>query len=227
MSPSRQLPRDRQGRSSSQRRLDDRAARRPRVRHRRHHRVRRRLSVDQARRPLPDAARRPDNNTTEDEEGKKKPLFKRLSNISETALHDFIDITVFLCLGALLAATVRLWLTHERIEDLSKNYVRPCHRDHDGRRRHSLSVQRGGRLRGRQLYQAGPRRQALVPRAGADDRPQAVFHVHPGLQAAADLDDYLLCGSSGVRLLHGAARGIRARLVRFHEGAAGTSFQGK
>ena len=62
---------------------------------------------------------------TPDEEqapGGKKPLFKRLSNISETALHDFIDITVFLCLGAILAATVRLWLTHDRIEELSKNY---------------------------------------------------------------------------------------------------------
>jgi uncharacterized membrane protein YraQ (UPF0718 family) len=33
-----------------------------------------------------------------------------------------VDITVFLCLGALLAATVRLWLTHDRIEDLSQNY---------------------------------------------------------------------------------------------------------
>src|SRR5262249_35007368 len=38
-------------------------------------------------------------------------------------LHDFIDITVYLCLGALLAASVRLWLTHDTIEDLSKNYA--------------------------------------------------------------------------------------------------------
>jgi uncharacterized membrane protein YraQ (UPF0718 family) len=53
----------------------------------------------------------------------KKPFFQRLSNISEAALHDFIDITVFLCLGALLAATVRLWLTHETIEALSRNYA--------------------------------------------------------------------------------------------------------
>ncbi len=58
----------------------------------------------------------------EDLDGKKKPFFKRLSNISETALHDFIDITVYLCLGAVLAATVRLWLTHDRIEELSRNY---------------------------------------------------------------------------------------------------------
>jgi uncharacterized membrane protein YraQ (UPF0718 family) len=54
---------------------------------------------------------------------KKKSFFQRLSNISETALHDFIDITVYLCLGALLAATVRLWLTHETIEALSHNYA--------------------------------------------------------------------------------------------------------
>ncbi len=52
----------------------------------------------------------------------KKPFFQRLSNISETALHDFIDITVFLCLGALLAATVRLWLTHDTIDELSRNH---------------------------------------------------------------------------------------------------------
>src|SRR5207248_2291752 len=59
----------------------------------------------------------------EDKSEKKQPFFKRLSNISETALHDFIDITVFLCLGALLAATIRLWLTHELIEELSRNYA--------------------------------------------------------------------------------------------------------
>jgi uncharacterized membrane protein YraQ (UPF0718 family) len=55
-------------------------------------------------------------------EDQKKGLFKRLSNISETALHDFIDITVYLCLGAILAASVRLWLTHDRIEVLSRDY---------------------------------------------------------------------------------------------------------
>ncbi len=60
--------------------------------------------------------------TVEDNVEVNKPVFKRLSNISETALHDFIDITVYLCLGALLAATVRLWLTHDRIEELSRNY---------------------------------------------------------------------------------------------------------
>src|SRR5207244_722346 len=36
----------------------------------------------------------------------------RLSNISETALHDFVDITVFLILGALLASFMRQLLSN-------------------------------------------------------------------------------------------------------------------
>ena len=59
----------------------------------------------------------------DEKEEARRPFFQRLSNISETALHDFIDITVFLCLGALLAATVKLWLTHDTIELLSRNYA--------------------------------------------------------------------------------------------------------
>lgn len=55
--------------------------------------------------------------------GKKKPLLQRLGNISETALHDYIDITVFLILGALLASFVRLFLTHERIAELAGSHV--------------------------------------------------------------------------------------------------------
>src|SRR6185436_620271 len=37
-------------------------------------------------------------------------------------LHDFVDITVFLILGSLLAATTRMILTHDRIEQLSYAY---------------------------------------------------------------------------------------------------------
>src|SRR5262249_61072643 len=56
--------------------------------------------------PPPEAAK----DDPEEKAEARRPFFKRLSNISATALHDFIDITVSLCLGALLAATVRLWL---------------------------------------------------------------------------------------------------------------------
>jgi hypothetical protein len=38
------------------------------------------------------------------------PVLQRVSNISETALHDFVDIAVFLIIGALLAVTVRLFI---------------------------------------------------------------------------------------------------------------------
>ncbi|HEY1380139.1 MAG TPA: permease, partial [Gemmataceae bacterium] len=47
--------------------------------------------------------------------------WKRLSNISETALHDFVDITVFLILGALLAAGTRMVVTPRDIGQWSDN----------------------------------------------------------------------------------------------------------
>ncbi len=58
----------------------------------------------------------------EDEDNGKArlPWTKRLGNISETALHDFVDITVFLILGAFLAALARLWLTHDDVAALSQ-----------------------------------------------------------------------------------------------------------
>jgi uncharacterized membrane protein YraQ (UPF0718 family) len=63
--------------------------------------------------------------TTEEADApeEKRPLWQRLSNISETALHDFIDITVFLILGALLAALTRQLVTQDTISDLSRNHA--------------------------------------------------------------------------------------------------------
>lgn len=54
--------------------------------------------------------------------GPRGSIFKRLANISATALHDFIDISVFLTLGALIAAAVRFGLTRDDIVNLSQNY---------------------------------------------------------------------------------------------------------
>ncbi len=51
---------------------------------------------------------------------KPKSIVKRLSNISSTALHDFMDITVFLILGAILAACVKLYLQAGTIEQISQ-----------------------------------------------------------------------------------------------------------
>lgn len=53
----------------------------------------------------------------------KRSAWQRLSNISETALHDFIDITVFLILGALLAAFTRQVVTQEMISHLSREHT--------------------------------------------------------------------------------------------------------
>ncbi len=47
-------------------------------------------------------------------------LMVRLGNISATALHDFVDITVFLILGAALAALARSYITSDQIEYISR-----------------------------------------------------------------------------------------------------------
>src|SRR5262249_37095629 len=59
----------------------------------------------------------------EESNGEKKTLWQRLNNITETTLHDFVDITVFLILGALLAATTRLFLTTDAIGELSRDHA--------------------------------------------------------------------------------------------------------
>ncbi len=51
--------------------------------------------------------------------GESKPFFQRLKNISETSLHDFVDIMVFLTIGAALAATAKIAINPETISELS------------------------------------------------------------------------------------------------------------
>jgi uncharacterized membrane protein YraQ (UPF0718 family) len=58
----------------------------------------------------------------EEENSGRRPWSTRLGNITETALHDFVDITVFLILGAVLAATVRMFLTSEQVSLLGGQY---------------------------------------------------------------------------------------------------------
>ncbi len=67
----------------------------------------------------------PSDQSIEDDNAftRKPSLWKRLGNVSDTALHDFVDITAFLILGALLAAFVRLWLTQETIATLSQQHI--------------------------------------------------------------------------------------------------------
>lgn len=64
-------------------------------------------------------AARPSSKTTEEEaEDRAAGLWVKLGRIAETALHDFVDITVFLTLGAMLAAISRLFITSEQIQAL-------------------------------------------------------------------------------------------------------------
>jgi uncharacterized membrane protein YraQ (UPF0718 family) len=57
-----------------------------------------------------------------DRAAERKPWIQRLGNITETALHDFVDITLFLILGALLAAGTGLLVDKERMRELSVDY---------------------------------------------------------------------------------------------------------
>ena len=57
---------------------------------------------------------------------KRQSAWKRLNNITETALGDFVDITAFLILGALLAATVHLCMDHATIAVLSRQHIVPA-----------------------------------------------------------------------------------------------------
>src|SRR5262245_60689667 len=51
-------------------------------------------------------------------DGERLGLLRRLTNISETALHDFVDIMVFLILGAFLASVVRFVLPQTNFESV-------------------------------------------------------------------------------------------------------------
>jgi uncharacterized membrane protein YraQ (UPF0718 family) len=51
----------------------------------------------------------------------KRTIMQRLSNISSTAMHDFVDITVFLIIGAVLAAVVKQYITADQIKDFSRD----------------------------------------------------------------------------------------------------------
>jgi uncharacterized membrane protein YraQ (UPF0718 family) len=54
--------------------------------------------------------------------GPRKTWLQKLGGVSETALHDFVDITVFLILGAALAALARQLIHRDQIAELSSNY---------------------------------------------------------------------------------------------------------
>ena len=125
----------------------------------------------------------PANPEPDEEEvvAKRRTLVDRLGNISETALHDFIDIMVFLVLGAAIASLLRLIVPS--ISGL-RQPVRG-HRFHDADGGDDVPVQRGRRICGGQLRRAARRRQARLPGARADARFQTLSDVHPRVPARA------------------------------------------
>ncbi len=50
------------------------------------------------------------------------PIMKRLGNISETALHDFLDISIFLTLGAVLASLTKQVLDPNAVANYANQY---------------------------------------------------------------------------------------------------------
>lgn len=71
---------------------------------------------------IPPAAPEPVPAPAPDAPPPRKPkLFERLSNVSSTALHDFVDITMFLILGAVLAAVARSNIKEDDIQMLSRD----------------------------------------------------------------------------------------------------------
>ncbi len=63
----------------------------------------------------------PDNEADDEEKEampKRRSIWERLGNITETTLHDFVDICVFLILGALLSAYMRLVLIHNSSSEM-------------------------------------------------------------------------------------------------------------
>ncbi len=52
----------------------------------------------------------------------RRTPWQAVGAITETALHDFVDITVFLIIGALLAALVRVLLPHQTMTDMANQH---------------------------------------------------------------------------------------------------------
>src|SRR5262245_2644013 len=72
--------------------------------------------------PVPQVAlqKQNSNTPTNDLPPQKKAFIDRLGNISATAMHDFVDITLFLIIGAALAAGAKLFITPGQVESLSR-----------------------------------------------------------------------------------------------------------
>jgi uncharacterized protein len=64
----------------------------------------------------------PDVHPAEERAGERRPVFQRVANIAETSLHDFVDIMVYLTLGAMISAFFKQYLTPDQVRNLSTGY---------------------------------------------------------------------------------------------------------
>lgn len=71
---------------------------------------------------IPPSSPSRDNNQEANDKNRKRSLWTRLGAISETALHDFMDITIFLTLGAILTSLARQTINMSEIAAFSATY---------------------------------------------------------------------------------------------------------
>jgi len=64
----------------------------------------------------------PQVHPSETRAGESRTFMRRLYNISETALHDFKDIMVFLSLGAVLAGLAKMYLNAKMVQEISTGF---------------------------------------------------------------------------------------------------------
>ena len=118
----------------------------------------------------------------------KKSAWKRINNITSTALHDFVDITVFLILGAVLAALVKGWLSGSGFSPEKLSQEQPY-----------LAVpammllavlmclcSEADAFVAASFTNMHLSAKLGVPGAGADAGPETAAHVHPRLPPPAD-----------------------------------------
>ena len=68
----------------------------------------------------------------EDAPAQRRPLRQRITNIVQTSLHDFVDIMVYLILGALIASLTRQLISQDTVAKLSNQHPVFRHRHYDG-----------------------------------------------------------------------------------------------
>jgi uncharacterized membrane protein YraQ (UPF0718 family) len=71
---------------------------------------------------MPPALPAPDDDDAEASPAARKSWAQRLGNVSGTALHDFVDIMVFLIIGALISALAGQIFSHDQIERFGRGY---------------------------------------------------------------------------------------------------------